>query len=441
MRVKLTDFGIAKLLDAQGVTSTGQVLGSPRTWRRSKSRAATSTRAPTSSGWACSSTSAWSVTCRSRGQNPAQVLRRVLDGLYPPAERSARTVGKRLSTILDRALAHEAEDRFESANAMRDALLAELKRVGVESPRARARGVLRRPGRLHEGAREAHDRASCAISAQIARKGERVLDAAADYNRALAYAPDDPQLLRIVASMQQDAARAALIKRAWPLALLAVVVLVGAYFGTQALKNRTQPVASNNPSASASMIASTSPSASASTSTSTTAVTSATVPASATTTATTGTVVVQHVERTITLNVLPASFFVSDNGRELENHTTGDTLKVDEKDHVLVFTCPKSSPPDVHDLCDAQTRKISAGKADETVSLELHPKAATLTVQFADATATFSLDEAPTLVIKPGVPVPVNVPSYRYVMLYNRANPSNKHKVDLQPGGTQSVTF
>ncbi|HEX7452580.1 MAG TPA: serine/threonine-protein kinase, partial [Polyangiaceae bacterium] len=28
-RVKITDFGIAKLLDAQGVTSTGQVLGSP----------------------------------------------------------------------------------------------------------------------------------------------------------------------------------------------------------------------------------------------------------------------------------------------------------------------------------------------------------------------------------------------------------------------------
>src|SRR5947207_2160834 len=28
-RVKLTDFGIAKLLDAQGVTSTGQALGSP----------------------------------------------------------------------------------------------------------------------------------------------------------------------------------------------------------------------------------------------------------------------------------------------------------------------------------------------------------------------------------------------------------------------------
>src|SRR5690606_41320270 len=28
-RIKLADFGIAKLLDAQGVTSTGQVLGSP----------------------------------------------------------------------------------------------------------------------------------------------------------------------------------------------------------------------------------------------------------------------------------------------------------------------------------------------------------------------------------------------------------------------------
>ena len=28
-RIKITDFGIAKLLDVQGVTSTGQVLGSP----------------------------------------------------------------------------------------------------------------------------------------------------------------------------------------------------------------------------------------------------------------------------------------------------------------------------------------------------------------------------------------------------------------------------
>ncbi len=29
VRIKLTDFGIAKVLDAQGVTSTGQILGSP----------------------------------------------------------------------------------------------------------------------------------------------------------------------------------------------------------------------------------------------------------------------------------------------------------------------------------------------------------------------------------------------------------------------------
>jgi serine/threonine-protein kinase len=29
VKIQLTDFGIAKILDAQGVTSTGQVLGSP----------------------------------------------------------------------------------------------------------------------------------------------------------------------------------------------------------------------------------------------------------------------------------------------------------------------------------------------------------------------------------------------------------------------------
>ncbi|HEX4512415.1 MAG TPA: hypothetical protein VH054_02730, partial [Polyangiaceae bacterium] len=60
---------------------------------------------------------------------------------------------------------------------------------------------------------------------------------------------------------------------------------------------------------------------------------------------------------------------------------------------------------------------------------------------FADSTATFSLEEAATLPIKPGVPVQVTVPSYRYVMLYNRADPSKKKKVDLEPGKSVTYTF
>jgi serine/threonine-protein kinase len=431
VRVKLTDFGIAKLLDAQGVTSTGQVLGSPAHMAPEQIEGGAVDARADVFGMGVLLYEAMVGHLPFEGQNPAQVLRRVLEGQYPQAEMERGTVGKRLSTILDRALAHDPNERFESANAMRDALLVELKRVGVDSHARELEAYFDDP----EGYTKDHAKRTitklCDL-AQVARKEDRSLDAASDYNRALAYAPDDPQLLRIVARMQKDAARAAFIKRAWPLALLAIVVLVGAYFGTQALKNRTQPIASSNASTAASSVASTNASATASTTSALTSAT-ATIPATAKTTAM-GTAVVQHVERAITLNVLPASFFVSDNGREPENHTTGDTLKLDEKEHVLRFTCPQ-------DLCEPQTRKVAAGKTDDPISLELRVKQATLTVSFADPTATFSLEEAATLPIKPGVPVQVTVPSYRYVMLYNRADPSKKKKVDLEPGKSVTYTF
>ena len=437
VRVKLTDFGIAKLLDAQGVTSTGQVLGSPAHMAPEQIEGGTVDARADVFGMGVLLYEAMVGHLPFEGQNPAQVLRRVLDGQYPQAEMERGTVGKRLSTVLDRALAHEATDRFESANAMRDALISELKRVGVDSPARELESYFDDP----DGYVKEHDKrliAKLCDLAQVARKDDRVLDAAADYNRALAYAPDDPQLLRIVARMQRDAARAAFIRRAWPLALLAIVVLVGAYFGTQALKNRTQPVASS--SASTSTTASTTgvrgvPETSASASTSTNAVTSASAPASATTTAVSTAVVVQHAERVITLNVTgAASFLVSDNGGEPATKSLGETLKLDEREHTLRFTCDK-------DLCEPQTRKVLAGKTDDAISLELRARAATLTVNFADATATFSLDEAPTLVIRPGVPASINVPSYRYVMLYNRADPLKKKKIDLVPGQVKSESF
>jgi serine/threonine-protein kinase len=68
--VKLTDFGIAKLLDAHGVTSTGQVLGSPAHMAPEQIEGGTSMGARTSSASACSFTSVWSGTCHSTGRTP-----------------------------------------------------------------------------------------------------------------------------------------------------------------------------------------------------------------------------------------------------------------------------------------------------------------------------------------------------------------------------------
>jgi serine/threonine-protein kinase len=434
VRVKLTDFGIAKLLDAQGVTSTGQVLGSPAHMAPEQIEGGTVDARADVFGMGVLLYEAMVGHLPFEGQNPAQVLRRVLDGQYPQAEMERGTVGKRLSVILDRALAHEATDRFESANAMRDALTAELKRVGIDSPARELEAYFDDP----DAYVKEHDKrliSKLCDLAQVARKEQRVLDAASDYNRALAYAPDDPQLLRIVARMQADAARAAFIKRAWPLALLAIIVLVGAYFGTQALKNRTQPVASTSASTSSSAVASTSastnPSASAS------VATSASAPASATT-APTATAVVQHIERTITLNVpgdVPV-FNVNIDNKDDETHTSGDTIKLDGREHTLMFSCNKDK--DGHDICDSLSKKVAAGKDDETVFVPLKPKPVTVTIG-GDPGTSFGIEGYVGLVIKPGVPTQVKVPHEGYILVYDQSNPTKRQKFPVSYGQQLTV--
>src|SRR5581483_2944020 len=69
------------------------------------------------------------------GKNPAQVLRRVLDGSYPPADREQPTVGAGWASVLARALAREAVDRYESIDDFAAAIKTELERAGVTEPR------------------------------------------------------------------------------------------------------------------------------------------------------------------------------------------------------------------------------------------------------------------------------------------------------------------
>jgi serine/threonine-protein kinase len=84
------------------------------------------------------------------GKNPAQVLRRVLDGQFTPAERARPTVGAGYSAVLSRALAHAAEDRYASAAEFALALRGELAAVGVESPRRELHAFLVDAGAYRE---------------------------------------------------------------------------------------------------------------------------------------------------------------------------------------------------------------------------------------------------------------------------------------------------
>src|SRR4029077_6944466 len=93
VKVKLTDFGIAKLLDAQGVTSTGQVLGSPAHMAPEQIEGGEVSARSDVFGLGVLLYECMVGKLPFDGKNPAQVLRRVLEGSFTRTERARPTVG------------------------------------------------------------------------------------------------------------------------------------------------------------------------------------------------------------------------------------------------------------------------------------------------------------------------------------------------------------
>ena len=261
-KIKLTDFGIAKLLDAKGVTSTGQVLGSPAHMAPEQIEGGEVDARSDVFGMGVLMYELMVGHLPFEGANPAQVLRRVLDGSYPPAEMELGTVGKSWSAILDRALAHEACDRYESAAAMRDATAAELERLGVTDPPIEVAKYLDDV----DGYTSVHDKRMVGALTKLgaeARKRSDAIGAANDYNRALAYAPSDPALLKLVSTMHASSARKDAVKKAAPAIGLLLSAMTVAFFVTKSIKGHvpdavvpTTSVPSVAPSTSAGPIAS-----------------------------------------------------------------------------------------------------------------------------------------------------------------------------------------
>ena len=140
------------------------------------------------------------------GKNPAQVLRRVLDCSYAPADRKRPAVGSAWASVLARAIAKEPSDRYPNILAFQQALLSELREAGVEDVRAELYKFLSSP----DGYREAlttHLVPRLVERAEAARDRGDVAQAACLLNRAVALAPDDADLLRRVTALARGERR------------------------------------------------------------------------------------------------------------------------------------------------------------------------------------------------------------------------------------------
>jgi serine/threonine-protein kinase len=367
------------------------------------------------------------------GSNPAQVLRRVLEGIYPTADRERGTVGKRWSAILDRALAKNAADRYESATAMRDAIARELARVGVTQPRAELEAWCKDP----DAYVKEHDAKTIAKLCELGRaasaKGDAIA-AAADYNRALAYAPHDQALMKIVAGLHRVDARRRIVRRVAP--MLAAMVLFGvvAFFVTKALRVRaTDPAPSPTTSA-------TSVSPVPSVPASATATASAAPPTTATATSTVPQLrvppIVKPIERSVVIASVspPYGVLVSLDGAGPVNATSGLRLAIDGKAHDLAFKC-------VNDMCEPQTRSVAAGDEPEpTIAVKLQLKPAKLVVD-GDPTMSYGLEEFPDIEVRAGLAAIIPVNSGNAPVHIVERPSGHRLTTTLNPGQERRVSF
>ncbi len=203
-RIKITDFGIAKLLDAQGVTSTGQVLGSPAHMAPEQIEGGDVDARSDVFGVGVLLYECMVGALPFAGQNPAQVLRRVLEGTFTPADRARPTVGAQWSEVLSRALSHHPGDRYADTLELAAALRQVLVDLDFPQPRVELGRYLASPEKYLE-TYQGRILRSLSQAGQGARETGDVPRAAAFFNRALSFKPDDTLLLAEVAGLARKA--------------------------------------------------------------------------------------------------------------------------------------------------------------------------------------------------------------------------------------------
>lgn len=239
-RVKLTDFGIAKLLDSQGVTSTGQVLGSPSHMAPEQIEGGQVDERADVFALGVLLYEALVGKLPFAGEHPAQVLRKVLAGQFISVERAQPKVGAAYSRIVDKALARSLEDRFSSVSEMMTALREELAALEFLEPESLLELIATPSSSIDEQIVE-----KLIARGERARVGGNVVGAADCLGRALAYRPGDKVLIGRLSGL---ARRRIFFKGLWATGLALVTVLVIGWL----VRRMDKPELPNSPKAKAS---------------------------------------------------------------------------------------------------------------------------------------------------------------------------------------------
>jgi len=195
--VKLADFGIAQLVDVQGMTTTGQVLGSPMHMAPEQIE-----------GKECSArTDLFSLgtvlymlaTGRLpfTGQNPHQVLKRIMEGRYTDPQQVRPSIGGRLAGIIRRLLETDPDRRYQTAGELERELAEFVGEMGIEVPDEALAEYLADPEAFSAAFRERSIERLTELGERAQRRGS-VPSALDYYNRVLALDDGNARVLAAV---------------------------------------------------------------------------------------------------------------------------------------------------------------------------------------------------------------------------------------------------
>jgi serine/threonine-protein kinase len=198
--VKLTDFGIAHMVDTHTFTATGQILGSPG--HMAPEQVEGGTCDVRSDVFSLGTVLYFCATGRLPfvGRNPHHLLKLLLEGAYPDPLRLRPAVGAELAGIMNKALARAPGERYQSAAEMAVALRAFLVEMGIDDPDEVLARYLADPIEVTQALHQDSLQRLLAIGASAAKTGD-VPKAQAALSRALALDDGNDHALKLLGSL------------------------------------------------------------------------------------------------------------------------------------------------------------------------------------------------------------------------------------------------
>ncbi len=220
--VKLTDFGIAHMVDTHTFTATGQILGSPGHMAPEQIEGGTCD--VRSDVFSLGTVLYFCATGRLPfvGRNPHHLLKLLLEGEYPDPLRLHPSIGADLAAIMNKALARAPGDRYQTAAEMAGELHAFLVEMGIDDPDEMLARYLASPADVGQELHRQSLQRLLASGASAARSGD-VPKAQAALSRALALDDGNDRALKLLGSLGRRRRRNALIAVVVPALVLALM--------------------------------------------------------------------------------------------------------------------------------------------------------------------------------------------------------------------------